>query len=257
MKIFVAGKGGVGKSVIAVGLAKVLVDRGYRVLIVDADESNACLHRMLGVDAPRPIIEYLGGKKRAAEAMMKKNEIDILNVLAKAREKIVVDELPREYVAKTNGVELIVVGKVREFCEGCACPINFVTKVLLKHLDPGNRVVIVDSDAGVEHVGRGVEEVVDVILAVADPTYESLSIASILRDIANRLGKRFLLVANKMSREIEDVVRSVAKDLGLEIAATIPFDTSIARSMLLGKPLEISESRQALEMLADALGFRR
>jgi len=257
MKVFVAGKGGVGKSVIAVGLAKVLADRGHRVLIIDADESNACLYKMLGVNAPRPIIEYLGGRKRAAEAMLKRSEIDVLNVLARAREKIIVDDIPSNYIAKTNGIELIVVGKVREFCEGCACPINFVTKVFLKYLDPRGRVVIVDSDAGVEHIGRGVEEAVDTILAIADPTYEALSIASILRDLANKLGKRFLLIINKVSKEIEDVVKSIARSLDLKITAIVPFDESVARSMLLGKPLEISASRQSLEIIADTLGLRK
>ncbi|MHA1711463.1 MAG: nucleotide-binding protein, partial [Candidatus Freyarchaeota archaeon] len=170
----VCGKGGSGKSVISVLMARVL-SRSGRVYLIDSDESNALLPSMLGVKPPKPLVEYLGGR----DNIFKRGEVDIAKALARAGEGIRLSSLPREYTSTSpEGINLIVIGKVRNFGEGCACPLNYLTRVLLKNLllEEGE-VVIVDTDAGIEHVGRRVEEGVDAILAVVDPTAEALTLA--------------------------------------------------------------------------------
>ena len=110
MKIMVCGKGGSGKSVVSVLIAKAL-SKDYQVYLIDSDESNALLPRSLGVKPPKPVVQYLGGR----DVMFKKGETDIVKL----------DTLPTEYVStSTEGVNLITIVKVRDFGKGCACPLN-------------------------------------------------------------------------------------------------------------------------------------
>ncbi|MCD6444535.1 hypothetical protein CW710_00410 [Candidatus Bathyarchaeota archaeon] len=109
--------------------------------------------------------------------------------------------LPDEYISySAEGIGLVTIGKVREYGEGCACPFNILTRILLKNLVlEESEMVLVDTDAGIEHVGRRVEETVDGVLAVVDPTAESLRSALLLREVVSKLDKAFWVVANKIT----------------------------------------------------------
>jgi CO dehydrogenase nickel-insertion accessory protein CooC1 len=110
----VCGKGGSGKSAITVLMARVL-SKNHRVYIVDSDESNALLHRILGAKPPKALVEYLGGKGN----IFNHEEIDIVNALAKAGEGVRLEDLPSEYTTLSpEGIRLLTIGKVREFGEG-------------------------------------------------------------------------------------------------------------------------------------------
>jgi len=252
MKIMVCGKGGAGKSALTVLMAKVLSNR-YTVNIVDSDESNALLHQMLGVESPTPLVEYLGGKGK----IFKQGEVNIVKALAAAGKGIRLAELPSGYISSSpEGIRMISIGKVREYGEGCACPFNFLTRALLKNLVlDDNEVVLVDTEAGLEHLGRGVEEGCDAILAIADPTAESLALANILKEEATRLGKKFWLVANKITPSITDAVRMKAKEFGLETVGLIRFDEEIFKSSLEGGRLKAKEAQADMEMVLNNTGF--
>ena len=92
---------------------------------------------------------------------------------------------------------MVTIGKVREYGEGCACPFNILTRKNLVLEE--SEMVLVDTDAGIEHVGRRVEETVDGVLAVVDPTAESLRSALLLREVVSKLDKAFWVVANKIT----------------------------------------------------------
>ncbi len=235
----ICGKGGSGKSALTVLMAKIL-SKNYKVYVVDSDESNALLPQMLNVKPPRPLVEYLGGKK----TIFKKGEVNIVKALAEAGKGIKMSDLSNEYISSsTENIKLVTIGKVREFGEGCACPFNFLTRVFLKNLVlDRDEIVLVDTDAGVEHLGRGVEEGCDIILTVADPTAESLMLAKILSDETAKLGKRFLLLINKVTPSIAEMIREKAKDMELEIAGMVRFDEEVFKSCLEGSPLKAREA---------------
>lgn len=250
MKIMVCGKGGSGKSALTVLAARIL-SKSYRVYVVDSDESNALSPRMLGTESPEPLIEYLGGRGN----IFKRGEVDIVKALAKAGLGIRLADLPSHYISSSpEGVRLVTIGKVREFGEGCACPLNFLTKTLLKNLFlESGEIVLIDTDAGIEHLGRGVEEGCDAILTVADPNAESLELARILRQEAERLDKTFWLAVNKITPNIADIVKMKAKDLGLYVVGLIRFDEEIFRSCLMGGELRAKEALLDVESLLKSI----
>ncbi|MEM2913564.1 MAG: hypothetical protein QXR06_04400 [Candidatus Bathyarchaeia archaeon] len=233
----VCGKGGSGKTVLTVLMARVLSEN-FKVYIIDSDESNVLLPAFLGVKPPKPLIEYVGGKKD--EEILERIFPDIVKALAKAKEGIRLDLLPPEYMSISNeGVGLIVIGKVREYGEGCACPFNVVTRALLGNLYLNkHEIVLVDTDAGVEHVGRKLEEVCDGLVIIVDPTAESLELALMLKTLAQNLGKKFWIIANKVTEDIEESLREEVVKLGLKIDGIVRFDKDLYISCLRKEPLK-------------------
>ena len=246
MKIMVCGKGGAGKSSISVLVARVL-SKTHKVYLIDSDESNMLLPKILDVEPPKTIVEYLGGKGTIFE----KGEVNLTEALAKAGKGIKLNQLPHEYVSSSReGISLLTIGKVREFGEGCACPFNFLLRTLLKNLDlDDGEVVLVDTDAGIEHLGRGVEEGCDAVLAVADPTAESLELAKILQEYMAETGKLFWLVVNKTTTKIVDTIKRKADEMDLEILGTLRFDEKIFNSCLEGTRLEAEEGYEDTETI--------
>ncbi len=254
MKLMVCGKGGSGKSTVAALMTRVLAGMGREVVVVDSDESNTTLHRMLGLESPKPLAELLGGRKAIAKALATRREEDLLRALARGGRSIVVDELPPEYVAGSGNVKLVVVGKIREFGEGCACPLNFLAKVFLRHLSIGdNTVVIVDTDAGVEHVGRGVEEAVDKILAVIDPTHESLIIAETLMRTASRLGKGFHAILNKVRESTLPLLLEEVRKRGIRVDGWIRYHEELEIQALRGSPISCDEALNEVREIVEKL----
>jgi len=254
MKIMICGKGGTGKTALTVLIAKIL-SKYYKVYIIDSDESNIVLPMLLGVAPPKPLVEYIGGKKEEEE--FEKMETDIAKALIKAKEGIKLDLLPFDYISFSNeGIGLVIIGKVREYGEGCACPFNILTKILLSNLAlDKNEIVLIDTDAGVEHVGRKIEEVSDGIIAIVDPTIESLEIASLLKKIALNLNKKFWVIANKITNEIEEILIKEAENMGLKIDGIIRFDKKMYLSYLKREPLEADVALIDLEEILKRLNL--
>ena len=237
MKIMICGKGGVGKTALAVLMARILSEN-FKVYIIDSDESNILLPTFLGVSPPKPLVEYIGGKRDEEE--FERMKPDIARALAKARKGIRLDLLPSDYISTSKeGIGLIIIGKVREYGEGCACPFNILTKILLGNLFLGkDEIVLVDTDAGIEHAGRRLEEECDGLIAIVDPTVESLELARLLKDIASNLNKKFWVIANKITDEAEKLLREEAERLGLRIDGTVRFDGQLYVSCLRREPLK-------------------
>ena len=199
MKVLICGKGGSGKSTITALLAKAMARKGYNVLVVDSDESNFGLHRQLGVEMPDDFMNYLGGKKALGEKMMKafqKGEaVSIFD------EKWGIPEIPGAYTVENGNIKMMAVGKIHDFGEGCACPMGALAKHLLKNIETTSEdLVLVDTEAGIEHFGRGVEEGCDLILMVLDPSYESIRLSEKIRELAEKAGKPLYFILNRADK---------------------------------------------------------
>ncbi|NPB01175.1 MAG: ATP-binding protein [Crenarchaeota archaeon] len=255
MRLMVCGKGGSGKTVISILLARALREKGYRPYIVDMDESNELLPILAGAEKPRTLADYFGGRRGVMQALRDGEDRLVKAIGEISKRTFKISEIERPYITYTDdGIGILVVGKIRELGEGCACPLNIFTRTLLKNLKLDDReVIIVDTDAGVEHVGRGVEEYADAIIAVADPTRESINIAKNLKKVADRLGRRFYIVVNKVPKEIENTVRELFQKEGLTPDIVIPYDEKIFQSCLLGSKLESSIAYENIKKLVDKM----
>jgi len=236
MKVLVSGKGGCGKSTITAMLGKYLAGKGYRVLIIDADESNPGLYRMLGLPKVKTLAEHLGGKKRAKVLMAAEGQGELDEELF----KWTLHDIPEEILARKGSLAVMTIGKIEEAEEGCACPYGFLARKLLEGIKLGeNEVVLVDTEAGIEHFGRGVDRHVDVVIDVAEPSAESIELSKKIKALSESLGLKHILVLNKALPGVEE-------KLPLRPDVVIPFDQSFILDGLNGKEVEPIEQVEEL-----------
>ncbi len=254
MKVAVSGKGGVGKTLIAAGLARGFAQRGLKTIAIDADSSpNLALTLGLSAEESRKILPISENK----ELVDSKTSTGYSGVY---KLSFTVDDIVREYSTATPfGVNLIVMGTVKAMESGCMCAPNAVIRALLRHLIVDrNEAVVLDFEAGVEHIGRGTARQVDALLIVADSNLKSLEIAKHIHDLAANAGMQNLyLVGNRIMNETqEEAVTRFAEKNGLSILTFIPFDAKVIEADTLGEtPLkneEISAVR-AIDNICDVL----
>ena len=227
MKVLICGKGGCGKSAVVALLAKELARRENRVLVIDSDESNIGLHHRLGMAKPEDFMNYFGGRKILFEKTK--------GMTGKWK----LDDLPKQYLSRKGNIQLLSMGKIYEFGEGCACPINALSSKVLEILDLTDKeFMIADTDAGIEHFGRGVENGVDSLVVIIDPSQESILLAQKISKLGKQVGKPTYYVLNKVDRETEKLLLdSVDKE---KVIAIIPENKDVFISCLYGKELTIS-----------------
>ena len=240
MKVAVSGKGGVGKTLIAGGLAKGFVQRGMKTIAIDADSSpNLALTLGLNAEAARKILPLTENK----ELVDKKTSTGYSGVY---NLNFTVDDIINDYSVQTPlGANLIVMGTVKAMGSGCMCAPNAIVRAMLRHLMvERDEAVVLDLEAGVEHIGRGTARAVDVLLIVADSNLKSLEIAKHIHDMSAAAEmKHVYLVGNRvMNQSQEDAIRSFAEKNGLEILAFVPFDQKVIEADMLGEtPLKDKE----------------
>jgi CO dehydrogenase maturation factor len=251
LKILVCGKGGCGKSTVTALLAQAMIKKGCNVLVIDNDESNFGLHRQLGLELPQDFLNYFGGKKDLVRKMMegfsKGEEIKLFE------NSWEIADIPEDYVSRNGNLGLMAVGKIHDFGEGCACPMGALSKHLLKNIDAeGNDFVLVDTEAGIEHFGRGVEEGCDVLFMVIDPSYESICLSEKISDLADVAGKELYYVLNRVEGESKTILYEQIPEN--RILANLPAMESIFKAGLLGN--EFCVNSQEIDSIASFLtGF--
>ena len=253
MKILICGKGGSGKSTLTTLLARALNDNGKTVLVVDADESNRCLHRLLGAEMPAILMDAMGGRK-GVKAQLNPGPASAEEAVL-LKDPLTLAEIPPECLADANGVKLLVVGKIRSFGEGCACMMGNISKTILTRLrETENEVVLIDAEAGLEHFGRRVDAGCDLILCVVDPSFESFALADRVDALADAAGIHAVFVLNKVD---EMVGEAMAGRLDAEkVIAVVPRSERLFTQSLDGRALEedIPEIQQVCRFIG---GFKK
>lgn len=251
MKISVCGKGGSGKSTLVSLLANCAEATGQKVLVVDSDESNSGLFRMLGFSKPPiPLMEMVGGRQAIKE------KIGGSNVLAESR--IAIDNIPSQYVCQRDGMKLVSIGKVLQSLEGCACPMGVLSREFLNKLKlDKNELVIVDMEAGVEHFGRGIDDSIDTILLVVEPSMESIIMAEKIMNLSAGMKKNFHSVLNKINSEnVSSELKEMLKEKSVDVAGVIPYDPAVFEACFKGQMIARGKAYQAAEHILSGLFFR-
>jgi len=222
MKIAISGKGGVGKTTLSAMLATALSAGHAQVIAIDADP-DANLAAALGVPAdqqPAPLGEM---KELIAE---RTGASEGYGGYFKLNPKV--DDIPDKFAARIGNVHLLVLGGVKKGGGGCICPATVLIKALLSHLLlHRDDSIIMDMEAGIEHLGRATAESMDALVLVVDDGPWSVQTAIRTRELAADLGMtRLFVVANRIA-DPADVERISRQLDGLPLIGQIPLDNSI------------------------------
>ncbi len=200
MKIAISGKGGVGKTTLAGVMARILANRGRKVLAIDADpDSNLAsaiglpketLAKLSPIASMTSMIEERTGAKKGSYGTMFK-----LNPK--------VDDIPDDMGVTYQGVKLLLLGCIPQGGGGCFCPENVLLKNLVRHLlVQREEALIIDMEAGLEHLGRGSTGYVDALIIVVEPGQRAMNTARQIRKLGEDLKiKNMMIVGNKVNSE--------------------------------------------------------
>lgn len=236
LSIALAGKGGTGKTTVAGMLIKYLVKSGKTpILAVDAD-CNANLNEVLGLE----VADTLGN---AREEMKK-------GVVPSGMTKDIFMSMKLEQaVVESDGYDLIVMGQPEG--SGCYCAANTLLTGFLEKLSGNYPYIVMDNEAGMEHISRLTTSNVDILLTVSDTSRRGLQAAIRINQLAKDLnigvGKSYLII-NQIKEKPSDIVLDMIKKENLELAGTIPEDDAIYEFDLNGKPtVDIPNNNKAIQ----------
>lgn len=254
MKIAVTGKGGVGKTFIAGSLAAAFANAGRPVIAIDADPSpNLGLTLGLSIEDAARIVPVAEDE----ELIRLKTGTTYSGVF---RLTFSVDDIIRSHSVPTPaGVNLMVMGTVRAMGSGCVCPAHSLVKALLRHLVvERDEVVILDMDAGIEHLGRGTAEHVDILLIASDANRKSLEVAKTIYRLAKESAiPRVGLVGNRVGDERQrEAITAFAGANGIPVFTLIPFDPVVAEAGMTGEDIDPARSPALKEIAGFATGLR-
>ena len=223
MKIAISGKGGVGKTLLTSILSKIFTESGYSVIAIDADP-DANLAATLGFTDPEQItpisemsdlIEERTGTRPGQSAPF-------------FRLNPKVDDIPEKYARQQNGIRLMRMGRVKKGGTGCYCPESALLRALLTHLLVArNEVVILDMEAGIEHLGRGTAGAVDKLIVVVEPGRRSIETAHNIEKLATEIGLQNVAVVGNKIRNQTDREFLISNLPGFEFLGFIPYDQTI------------------------------
>jgi len=233
MKIAIGGKGGVGKTILAALLSRTFAESGYSVLAIDADPSGN-LATTLGFPHPEKIIpisemsalieERTGVRPGQAGSFFKLNPK--------------VDDLPDRYSQEYKGIKLMIMGRLKKGGSGCYCPESALLQALVTHLLLArDEVVILDMEAGIEHLGRATAKAVDKLIIVVEPGRRSVDTAYRIEKLAKDIGIQNIGVVGNKVRSLKDKEFLISSLAGFEFLSFIPYDQAILDAELTNLPL--------------------
>lgn len=228
MIIAVSGKGGTGKTLVASTLVKLLSKTGKDLLAIDADpDSN--LPEALGVEVDKTvgdIREEIKSDTATGRIPKEMNKWDILDY------KIM------ESVVETPDFDLLVMGRPEG--SGCYCAVNNMLRRLIETLSSNYDIIIIDTEAGLEHLSRRTTQNVDIMLVVTDKSKRGILTAQRIGDLAEELDitfKKLYLILNRVNQNNEEEIKKKVNDINVELIGTIYEDEDVACYDIEGKPL--------------------
>jgi CO dehydrogenase maturation factor len=242
MKLAVTGKGGVGKTTISALIAHAFRSSGHSVVAIDCDPDSNLLACM-GYPHPetvKPLVELhalieekMGVKPGTTGGMFRLNPF--------------VADIPDRYAIDIDGIRVLVAGAVKKGGTGCYCPENSLIRALISHLLVDDTTdLVLDMEAGVEHLSRGTISTVDSLLIVVEPGLRSVETAFRVKDMAADLGlNRISAIGNKIRNDGD--VKFLRKAMkGIELVGFLPYDDRIREAEIGKRPVEsASEEIQA------------
>ena len=227
--IAVAGKGGVGKTTLSSLIVRYLLDEGFKpILAVDAD-SNSNLDIALGIKLEQTI----GSVREEMSVKTRKGTLP-----AGMAKQDVLEMQIEQALVETPEFDLVSMGRPEG--PGCYCAINNMLRVFLDRLNKGYEFVVVDNEAGMEHLSRRTTRGVDVMFIVSDPAQRGLATAMRIRDLAREMDigvGRYYMVLSRLRGELTGPLKEEIAGLDIELAGVIPDDPEVARFDQEGLPL--------------------
>jgi CO dehydrogenase maturation factor len=220
LKIALSGKGGVGKTTISAMIARKLAVSGKRVFAIDADPV-ANLAAALGISEDPPITPIIELRDLIAERTG--TQAGQYGGVFKLNPKV--DDLPERFSRERDGVRLLVTGTINEGGSGCFCPESAVLRALMQHMILyHDDVVVMDMEAGVEHIGRSTTRSVDRLIIVVDPGVRSQTAATRIRKLAADIGLEKISIVGNRIRSEKDIERIKEKLHDFDILGFVPYD---------------------------------
>jgi CO dehydrogenase maturation factor len=250
VKIAVTGKGGVGKTLVAGVLAHFFVKKGLKVLAIDADPTpNLALTLGIPLKQAKNIVPI----SENTNLIESKTETGIASIYNLSF--TVEDIIDKFSVGSPYGVNLLVMGTVRSAGSGCMCPANAVVRALLYHLlVKRDEVVVMDMEAGIEHMGRGTAKHVEIMLIVVDSSLKSLETARKLQSLARQAEiKKIFVIGNKvMSQDEKKLIEKFVTSNNIELLGFIPYDEQVLRADMKGEsPLKYAEESKGIKSIQE------
>lgn len=239
MKIAISGKGGVGKTMLAALLSKTFTDFGYSVLAIDADP-DANLAATLGF----PEAEKINPISEMKELIAERTGVQPGKTAPFFKLNPKVDDIPEKYSREHNGIKLMIMGRMKRGGTGCYCPENALLQALITHLLLArSEVVILDMEAGIEHLGRATARAVDKLIVVVEPWRRAVETAYRVNQLAQDIGlHNVVVVGNKIRNRLEKEFLTSSLP-GFEFLGFIPYDQALVDADLANRSL-LNASRQ-------------
>lgn len=230
MKLAVSGKGGVGKTTFSALLIRALNEQGKRVLAIDADP-DANLGAALGItdgDKIKPIAEM-------KDLIFERTEAKPGTIGGFFKLNPRVDDLPDALSVKLGNIKLMRLGGVKKGGSGCICPESTLLKALVTHIVLArDEVVVMDMEAGIEHLGRATAQAVNKLIVVVEPGRRSIDTAGHIRKLASEIRLRHIaVIGNKIRGNAdEEFLKKHLSDF--DILGFLPYDDALIEADLNG-----------------------
>jgi CO dehydrogenase maturation factor len=250
--IALAGKGGTGKTTVSALMIKAIIQRTTEpILAIDADPASN-LHLALGLPMPATVGEIREETSKVAQ----QGQLGV----SISRHDYLTREI-RMALEEGDQVDLLAMGRPEG--QGCYCAINHLLRVIIDEVGRHYPFVVIDNEAGMEHISRRTTRDVDLLLLVTDPTMRGVKTAGEMARLAEDLEVNVedtKLIINRVTGNLPPPLEKAIEDLGIEVAAIVPADANVNQMDALGEPLinlnSDSPAWRAIDsMVSKILGF--